>query len=99
MEDDTTSNGDDDDEDLLPEWYVHNVSYVPDCPANSLRLDHRHDGARCGQPLRQAGGGAYEMANYHPVALPARLPGGFHLSRLPDPRSVRGAMAAPDVEG
>ena len=36
---------------------------------------------------------------HSPIAFSASLPGGIQLSQLPDPRSVREAMAAPDVEG
>jgi len=32
-----------------------------------------------------------------PIALSAGLPGGIQLSQLPDPRSVRAAMAPPDA--
>ena len=36
---------------------------------------------------------------HSPIAFSAGLPGGIQLSQLPDPRSVREAMAAPDAEG
>ena len=36
----------------------------------------------------------------HPlIGLLADLPSGIQLSKLPDPRSVREAMAAPDADG
>ena len=34
-----------------------------------------------------------------PIVFSAGLPGRIHLSQLPDPRTVREAMAAPDAEG
>ena len=40
-----------------------------------------------------------DEAAHPPIAFSAGLPGGIQLSRLPDPRNVREAMAAPDAEG
>ena len=36
---------------------------------------------------------------HSPIAFSASLPGGVQLSQLPDPRSVRELMSAPDAEG
>ena len=40
-----------------------------------------------------------DEAAHPPIAFSACLPGGFQLSQLLDPRSVREAMASPDADG
>ena len=62
---------------------IHNVAQVPDLPARSLHFSHMHN-----QP-----GGVTPS-----VAFSARLPGVMLLSQLPDPCSLRKALAAPDAD-
>jgi len=40
-----------------------------------------------------------DEAAHPPIAFSAGLSGGIQLSQLPDPRSVREAMASPDADG
>jgi len=40
-----------------------------------------------------------EGVDYSPVTFLAGLPGSIHLSQLPDPRSIRKALEAPDTDG
>jgi len=40
-----------------------------------------------------------DEAAHPPIAFSAGLPVGIQLSHLPDPRSVREAMASPDADG
>jgi hypothetical protein len=62
---------------------VHDVAHVPDFPKMSLRSGRQ----------REPGGEVYV------VAFSAGLPCGVQLSQLPDPRTMREAMAAPDSDG
>ena len=40
-----------------------------------------------------------EGIDYSPIAFSAGLPGGIHLLQLPDPQSIREALAAPNADG
>ena len=40
VEGDTVDDADAEDDDSLPEWPVHDVSYVPDYPTRSLHSGH-----------------------------------------------------------
>jgi len=87
---------------------IHDVTHVPDYPERTLRSGRRRrtwDGSIAGLERGRDGGGDAlfvaddgEGVDYSPVAFSARLPGGIHLSQLPDPRSVREALEAPDAE-
>jgi len=72
----------------------HDVSYLPSYPLKSTRSGL----------IRNGGGGNSAMptldeAAQPPIAFLACLLGGIQLSQLPDPRSVREAMASPDANG
>jgi len=73
---------------------------VPDYPEPTLCPGQRHgtwDGSIAGLKRGGDGGGDTlfvtndgEGVDYSPVAFSARLPGGIHLSQLPDPECTRG---------
>ena len=97
---DDSGNDDDGDGDSPPVRPIHDVSHVPDYPTRSLRSGRLRDG---GDGVERGGrrGAMFseEQTDIHPVAFSAGLPGGIQLSQLPDPRSAREAMAAPDADG
>jgi len=72
----------------------NDVTLVPDYPAGSTR-----SGLTRGGEVEEGDAMLTLEGESHPVAFSAGLPNGILLSRLPDPRSVREAMAAPDAEG
>ena len=70
------------------------MSYVPDLPVRSTRPGLTPDGrVRGGATL------AVDDDAHSPIVFSANLLGGIQLSQLPNLRSVREAMAAPDAEG
>ena len=73
----------DEDTDESADDPIHDVAQVPDLPARSLRF-----GRTCDQP-----GGVAPS-----VAFSVQLPGTMLLLQLPDPRSLREALAAPDAD-
>jgi len=92
--DEDADDGPDEDADP-PARLIHDVSYVPSYLSKSTRSDL----------IRSGGGGgngamlSLDEAAHSLIAFSTGLPGGIQLSQLPDPRSVREAMASPDVEG
>ena len=73
---------------------IHDILYVPSYPSKST----------CSGLIRNGGGGKSAMLildeeAHPPIAFSAGLPGGIQLSQMPDPRSVREAMASPDADG
>ena len=101
---DDSGNDDDGDGNSPPAHPIHNVSHVPDYPTRSLHSGHVRDGGGGGGFSVEHSGqrGAMfseEQIDIHPVVFSAGLPGGIQLSQLPDPRSARKAMAAPDADG
>ena len=91
IEDDDSSTDEGADTPIRPR---HDVSYVHDFPARSTRSGFMRDG-------RVRGGAMLVLDDdtHSPIAFSAGLPGDVQLSQLPDPRSVREAIAAPDAEG
>jgi len=103
------SSGDSDSDDrVVFDQPIHNVTHVPDYPEPTLHPGWRRrmwDGSIAGLERSGDGGGDAlfvtddgEGIDYSLVAFSARLPGGIHLSQLPDPRSVCEALEVPDAE-
>jgi len=72
----------------------NDVTYVPDYPAGSTR-----SGLTRGEDVDEGDAMLTLEGDSRPVAFSAGLPNGILLSQLPDPRSEREAMAAPDTVG
>ena len=89
-EEEDANDGSDEDADS-PARPIHDVSYVP-------------ISQRAHTSFANGGGGNSAMlildeATQPPVDFSVGLPRGIQLSQLPDPRSVRKAMASPDADG
>jgi len=101
------SSGDSDsDNGVVFDWPVHNVSHVPDYPERMLCSGQRQGTWDGGDGRSGDGGGDTlfviddgEGVDYSLIAFSAGLPGGIHLSQLPDPWSIHEALASPDTDG
>jgi hypothetical protein len=88
------SDSESEDDDHSQQCPCYDVSFVPDYP-----MWMTHSGLNC-----DGGGGGsalliIDSAEYPHITFSAGLPGGIHLSELPDPRNVREAMVTHDADG
>ena len=77
----------------VPATLLHDIAGVPDFPERSLRSGRVRAAAGSSDDRAEPGGVSNDS-----VAFSAGLPGGIRLFDLPDPSSVREALASPDAD-